>query len=363
MEESFAWETTAPESERMSTSRLDAMREELSSRGTEALLIVRNDRIVYEWYAPDHGPEKKHYAASLDKAVVGGTSLMLALNDGLIAVDDPASKYVPAWKDDPAKASITVRHLATHCSGVENASEKRELGGGRTKAQNLKELPGWKGAFWRHEPNPFTIARDEAPVIFAPGSEYAYSNTGMAMLAYAVTAALKGSTHEDIRTLLRERIMQPIGVANDEWSIGYGKTFETDGLPLVANWGGGAHTARAVARVGRLMLRRGNWEGKQLVDPAWVDAVTGYGGTPVPANPRNEPGSSPGLGWWTNASGAFLPLPVDAYWGHGAGNQILLVVAMLDLIVVRFGSQFADALAGGAHDFIFTPIMEASSSR
>ena len=343
----------------MSPAKLAVMRAELEAKGTKALLVIRNDRIVCEWYAPDHGPKKKHYAASLDKAVVGGTSLMLALNDGLIAVDDPAARYVPAWKDDPARSSITIRHLATHSSGVENASETRDLGRGRARAQNLRELPGWKGAFWRHEPNPFTIARDDAPLIFAPGSEYAYSNTGMAMLAYAVTDALRGTKHEDIRTLLRERIMRPIGIGDDEWSIGYGETFETDGLPLVANWGGGTHTAQAVARVGRLMLRRGNWEGTQLVNSTWIDAVTRCAGTPVPAEPRSEPGTSPGLGWWTNARGAFLPLPTDAYWGHGAGNQILLVVPELDLIVVRFGSRLGDALAGGAHDFIFKPIVEA----
>ena len=50
--------------------------------------------------------------------------------------------------------------------------------------------------------------------------------------------------------LLRERIMRPIDVGDEEWSIGYGRTYVVDGLPLVGSWGGGGYTARAVARVG-----------------------------------------------------------------------------------------------------------------
>ena len=38
----------------------------------------------------------------------------------------------------------------------------------------------------------------------------------------------------DVRTLLRDRIMRPIGVRDEDWSIGYGATYTVDGLPLVA---------------------------------------------------------------------------------------------------------------------------------
>ena len=56
------------------------------------------------------------------------------------------------------------------------------------------------------------------------------------MLSYAVTASLKEAAIKDIRTLLRDRVMRPIGVTADEWSCGYGKTEEVDGLSLVASW-------------------------------------------------------------------------------------------------------------------------------
>ncbi|NLD74907.1 MAG: beta-lactamase family protein, partial [Chloroflexi bacterium] len=255
MTDTYAWETASPEEMRMSSARLDAWRETLAARRTSDLLVVRGGKVVYEWHARGRGPESKHGTASLAKALVGGMSLLVALADGLVNLDDPAAEYVPQWRGHPLRGEITLRHLASHSSGLEDANAPRI---------DHFALGGWMEAFWRQEPDPFTISRDQVPFVFRPGTDYAYSNPGMAMLAYAVTAALQGTAHEDIRTLLRERVMRPIGVADDEWSVGYGKTFDVDGLPLVANWGGGAYTARAAAAVGLLMMAGGRWQGRQV---------------------------------------------------------------------------------------------------
>jgi hypothetical protein len=280
---------------------------------------------------------------------------MLTLNDGLLGTDDPACKYIPEWKGHPQKSKITIRHLATHSSGIEDA-EQDDIG--------HFELPGWKGQFWKQDPDPFTVSRDKAPIIFEPGTEYAYSNPGMAMLSFVVTAALQGIEHYDIRTLLRQRIMRPIGVEDGDWSIGYGKTFEVNGLNLVANWGGGGYTARAVARVGRLMLRKGNWQGRQLVDSKWVEEVIKYAGTPLPDRPAGNPAPASGLGWWTNFDGVWPKVPRDAFAGAGAGNQVLLVVPSMDLIIVRNGSNLYDSSKGeefwgGIEKYLFNPVMDA----
>jgi CubicO group peptidase (beta-lactamase class C family) len=132
----------------MSSQKLAAARNVLSKKGTKTFLVIRNDKIVYEWYAPDFGPEKKHYTASLAKALVGGVSLMLALNDGRLSADDPACKYIPEWKGHPQKSIITIRHLATHSSGIEDA-EQDGIG--------HFELPGWKGQFWKQDPTALAI--------------------------------------------------------------------------------------------------------------------------------------------------------------------------------------------------------------
>ena len=319
----FEWQTAAPESQGFSTAKLEALRDELAKRGTRAFLLIRDDRIVYEWYGPGHSATKTHYSASAAKGLVGGVSVALALGDGLLSLDDPAAKFIPQWRDDPRKSQITIRQLGSHTSGLEDA-----------EADNLphKDLAGWKGDFWKSLPvprDPFTISRDLAPLISAPGAEIHYSNPGIAMLTYATTAALREAPIRDIRTLLRDRVMKPIGVPDAEWSIGYGKTFDVDGLPLVPSWGGGGFTTRAAARLARLMLREGNWDGRQLIKREAVRAITSDAGTPGGA----------GIGWWSNAEGASAALPRDAYTARGAQHQIVLVIPSLKIIAVRNGPQ------------------------
>jgi CubicO group peptidase (beta-lactamase class C family) len=318
----FEWQIATPESQGMSAAKLDDLRDDLARRKTRAFLVVRNDRIVYEWYAPDHGAAKTHGTASLAKALVAGLSLAVAITDGAIGLDDPAAKFVPQWKDDPRKSRITVRHLGSHTSGLDDAEEN---------GLPHDKLTGWKGDFWKRRPvpdDPFTIARDKTPAVAQPGEQLRYSNPGIGMLTYCVTAAMKGVPRKDVRTLLRERVMRPIGVADAEWSVGYGTTVTVDGLPLVASWGGGDYTARAVARVGRLVLRGGDWDGKRCLSAEAVRQVTTSAGLP----------GGCGMGWWTNAVGRYRALPRDAVWGAGAGDQVLLVIPSLNLIMVRNGA-------------------------
>ena len=218
-----------------------------------------------------------------------------------------------------------------------------------------EQLTGWQGDFWKRLPpprDPFTISRDQTPLVFDPGDGRQYSNPGIAMMGYAVTAALRDAPIKDVRTLLRERVMRRIGVPDREWSCGYGTTFYVDGLPLVAAWGGGGFTARAAARLGRLMLRRGEWDGRQIVSVSAVKQTTSSAGLP----------GAGGMGWWTNAERRCKSLPADAFWAAGAGGQVTLVVPSLKLIAVRNGDRLDDGDNDVAIErYIFNPLMEALS--
>jgi CubicO group peptidase (beta-lactamase class C family) len=355
--DSFAWQVATPESQAMSGKKLDALKEDLAARRTRAFLVLRNDKVVCEWYAAGHGPDRKHGAASLSKATVAGLALAVLVSDGKLLLDRRAADLVAAWNDDPRKRRITLRHLGSHTSGLADAEQDR---------LPHERLPGWKGDFWRRldPPNdPFTIARDRTPVLFEPGSKLQYSNPGVAMLGYALGAALKDAPQRDLRTLLRDRVMRPIGAADAEWSIGYGRTFDVEGLPLVAGWGGGSYTARALARIGRLLLREGDWDGNRILSKEAVRQITGDAGLPGHC----------GMGFWTNADGRYPNLPRDTYYGAGAGDQLLIVVPSLNLIAVRNGEALAseppDArdVFEAFHDqrvkILFEPLLDAISDR
>ena len=353
----FHWEIATPASQGLSQEKLDALQKELARRKTRGFLVVRNDKIVYEWYAAGYGPNKKHGAASLSKPTVAGLALALLLNDGKLTLDTRVADLVPAWNADPRKRKVTLRHLGSHTSGLADAEQDRIP---------HNKLAGWKGDFWKQlDPphDPFTLGRDRAPVQFEPGTKLQYSNPGIAMLGYAVTAALRDGPQKDIRTLLRDRIMRRIGVADQDWSVGYRKTFEVEGLPLVAGWGGGSYTARALARIGRLLLHEGNWDGKQILSADAVRQLTGDAGLPGHC----------GMGFWTNADGRYPKLPRDTYYGAGAGDQLLIVIPSLQLIVVRNGETLAPEpqnprdVFEAYHDqrvkILFEPLIEAVRDR
>src|ERR1043166_3930677 len=344
-EPDWDWGTAAPESEGLSAVELDSFREILAAHKSSSLLIIRHDKIIYEWYAPGSDAAKPHGTASLAKALVGGVSVAVGLTDGRLALDDRAARFVAEWREDPQKSQITIRQLGSHASGLADAEET---------GVRHEELTGWKGDFWKRLPtpnDPFSIARDKTPVLFSPGTKFQYSNPGMAMLAYVVTTAFADNPQRDLRSLLRDRVLRPIGVADKDWSIGYGQTVTIKNLPLVATWGGGNFTPRAAARVGRLMLRRGDWNGRRLLDSNAVVAVSSDAGTPGLC----------GIGWWSNNEGTIEKLPRDAFWGSGAGHQILLVIPSRALIVARFGNALdsAEPYHDALRKYFFEPLLKA----
>ncbi len=284
------------------------------------------------------------------KALVGGMSLAVAMSDGRISPDDPASKYIAGWRADPLKSKITIRQLATHTSGISDAEEEGIA---------HDQLPGWKGDFWKRTPDPFSIALHSAPVLFEPGTQNAYSNPGMAALSYAITASLDGG---DIRTMLKERVLDPLGVPERDWSIGYGRAYEVDGLKLYANWGGATFTARAAARVAELMMLQGKWNGRELIRRDVVKKVLSDQGMPHPSRTATDPAPASGLAWYTNVDGIWPAAPRDTFAGAGASHQIVIAAPSLDLIVVRNGDALDDPASGfwgPVYELVLKPLMEA----
>src|SRR6266481_2265891 len=94
---SWDWTTASPESQGMSAGKLKDMTDALAARSTSGLLVIRNDKIVCEWYASGAGPTIPHGTASMAKAIVGGVSMAVAITDGQVALDDRAARFIPQW--------------------------------------------------------------------------------------------------------------------------------------------------------------------------------------------------------------------------------------------------------------------------
>lgn len=372
----FAWGHATPESVGMSGTKLEAYKNSLMTRGTRKLLIIKDDKIICEAFAKGWSDsEATCGTASLAKALVSGMSLNAAIADGYISADAPACLYIPAWLKSDIKSKITIRQLDTHTSGLEDAegTDHEEAVLIKQKKDRHMDLPGWKGMFWRKKPDPFTLSRDSAKVLFRPGMGSQYSNPGIAMLNYAVTRSLQQSPYKDIATYLDKRVFSRIGIKKGTYSLGYNTVYKVDDMNLVAGWGGASFYADAVARIGRLIMRHGNWQGEQIIDSTVikralsVDDVTDRSVlTTISTLSKSADDIEPvaALGWFTNYDGAFKSMPRDAFFGAGAGEQLLVVVPSLKLIIVRMGTPLNPNFSGKSYwkfveSELFNPVMDA----
>ena len=115
--------------------------------------------------------------------------ILLLQQRGKLSVQDPITKYLPtapgAW------TNITIRHLLTHTSGIKSYT-------GVTGFELSKRLT----------PAQFIQALAAAPLEFAPGDEWRYSNSGYNLLGFI----LENASGQSYWQFLRENIWRPLGM-------------------------------------------------------------------------------------------------------------------------------------------------------
>jgi CubicO group peptidase (beta-lactamase class C family) len=96
-------------------------------------------------------------------------------------------------------------------------------------------------------------------------------------------------------------------------------------------------STRDMARIGYLMLREGNWKGKQIVPRDWAKRIVALNTPLAEMNPPKHREGRLGYGylWWIfdgpTAAGPYA----GAYTGIGAGGQFITVLPKLDLVVAH----------------------------
>lgn len=314
------WKIALPDSYGIKSSKLDALAERFSEQGAAAFLFVKNGHLIYEWYAEGKDAEKSYPAAALAKPVIGSMVVMAAMDSGTIRLTDPAWMYIPEWKDEPQKSKITIGDLGSHRSGLADVVFDKNI------------PPGWKQFYYDNPELRFSLAVSQVPLIYDPGTRTQYSGVAFYALANALAHSLEEAPVSDVRKFLDAQVMSPLQIPAGAWRISYGTSYKDKGLRLYAIGSGSAYTPRAVARIGLLMMGRGEWNGQQIIQSNTVDAILGY------TDPREgTPAESFGIGWRTNTQKTSPSLPADAFWGSGAADQLVLVIPSLDMVMVRMG--------------------------
>lgn len=285
-----------------------ALARDYALRGSGSGVVVYQGKVVYRW-----GDQEQTYDLKSTSKSIGVTALGLALADRKLKLETKAADCLPSFGTPPALnratgrlEGVTLFHLATQTAG-------------------------------------FAKPGGYEPILFNPGTHWAYSDGGPNWLADCITATYG----RDVEDLLFERVFSKLGIGRDDlrWRRNQYREPELGGVPR-REFGSGVHAnVGAMARIGLLYLRAGEWESERLLPKDFVELasrpIEAIASLPV-ADAERYPGAAAhyGLLWWNNGDGAVKGVPRDAFWSWGLYDSLILVVPSLDLVAARAGRSF-----------------------
>ncbi len=295
-----SWERIeSPEAAGWSSEGLERVRERLATLSTSGFMAVVGGRVLFEY----GDLEVVSYLASVRKSVL---SMLygISVERGEIRLDRTLAEL---GIDD-------LQGLTDH----ERRARVRDL------------LAARSGVF-----HPASNAGDDlasAPPRGSqePGTYYLYSNWDF----NALGTIFEQETGTDIYDALETELVRPLGMQDFDRSTHRrtGNASRSEHLAYHMNF-----STRDMARIGYLMLRDGNWAGRQIVPSDWVRESTRAITRLQEMNPEPRRDGPFGYGylWWVFDRPGLGPAYEGAYAGLGAVGQHILVMPALDLVVAH----------------------------
>jgi CubicO group peptidase (beta-lactamase class C family) len=275
----------------------------LKKKRTLAFLVIHKDTIIYEKYFNQCDQSSIIPSFSVAKSVTS-TLIGCAIDDGYIqSIEQPITDFLPEMKHKGFE-KVKIRHLLQMTSGIDFKEGPFHL------KNSTAEF--YYGIKLRRKACSLRLKNE-------PGEKFEYSSGNTQLLGLILERALKSKT---VTEYLQERIWQPLGMEYDaSWSIdrekyGFEKTF----CCLNAR-------ARDYAKIGRLYMNKGNWNGTQIISEDWVNEATKI---------DTEDGSA-----WNYQYSWWIASDKGDFYARGMLGQFVYVNPQKELIIVRLGERGA----------------------
>jgi CubicO group peptidase (beta-lactamase class C family) len=260
-----------------------------------SFMLVRHGYVVAEgWWAP-YDRETPHMLYSLSKSFTS-TAVGLAIAEGKFSLDDTVLKFFP--EEAPADPSVNLK--AMRVRDLLRMNTGNQIEAPIRVDDPAKQTDTWVKTFLAHS------------VPFKPGTHFLYNSPA----TYMLSAIVQKTTGLTVRDYLAPRLFEPLGFKDPAWVMSpQGITAGSYGLSI---------RTEEIARFGELYLRKGTWNGKQLIPAAWVEQATTM---------QTATGSAPTSDWDQGYGYQFWRSRHNSFRGDGAFGQYCMVIPELDAVV------------------------------
>jgi CubicO group peptidase (beta-lactamase class C family) len=273
-----------------------------------SLLVVKDGKLVVEYYFDGYKPEEPHIVRSVSKSFLS-VFVGLAIREGYIHnINEKIINYIPEYEVmmlDERMKEITIKDILTMRSGMK------------------RDRDFYSAAFMQSNNWVQTILNEE--LISPPGEQYNYSTPSTHILALVLQNALGG----DLIEFTDRHLFSKIGIELADWEKDpQGNCFGGNNMYFVP---------RDLARFGYVIMYDGMVGDENIVPSEWLNESMN--------DTRNQQGitwgtlTDIGYGylWWLGKLNGY-----ETQLAIGHGGQFIIMIKELDLLIVTTAEAYED---------------------
>lgn len=260
------------------------------------VLIVKDDKLVFEAYQKPYTKDSLHRMFSITKSMVSLAIGILA-DEGKIGLDDYIVDYFPEMVPadvHPYIKAITIRHMLTMTTAHHSTTYK------------LQGCTDWVKSFFEAEPSHY------------PGTFFAYDTSS----SHTLAALVEKLTGKELLEFLREKVLDDIGFSKEAYCLKDPMGVSMGGSGLMAK-------ARDILAVMRLVMAGGSYNGKQYISREYMEEAVSRKVDNYAKSGTFEEMQGYGYQFWR--------ITHNAYACYGMGGQLGVCVPDKNLMLITMG--------------------------
>lgn len=298
------------------TTDIEAKVEAMEPKQLSAVLVMQDNKMVYEQYYNGSSANQLHDIRSASKTFTG-LMFGVAIEDGLF--DSADEKVLSVFEENQSllypseqKSQMTFFDLLTMTNPLE-CDDMNSFSAGNEEKMYLTY--DWV-SFFLNLPARGNPPWEKPMVQQKYGRDFSYCAAGISITAGAIEKR-SGMRFSDYT---QEKLFDSLGISTVEWP--YSEAGMTQG-------GGGVEiTAKDLIKIGQLVLQKGLWHNVQLISQAWIEKSLKAYSVSMP-----EMNATYGITWW-HFPFQLGEKTIVTHAAAGNGGNYLFVIPELNAAVV-----------------------------